>query len=157
MAVDQLEGFESLSKALDELGLGDGGKAVRFATRKAAKEVHERAQTNAPVGKRPSHKTYKGRTVSAGFGKRNIIMKMRSGAKRDGVATRYTAFIGPIKEAFYMSQFVELGKDTKHKQAPQPWLRPAMRNGQGEAVSTFKDEMRKKIDRIAKANAKKKA
>ena len=151
LAVQQLQGFESLAKALEELGGLDSGKATRFATRKAAQKVHASAEQKAPVGKRPVHRTYKGRKVTAGFGKRHIIMKVSGGAKKDGYFTRFTANIGPSKEAFYMSQFVELG--TKKMRAQQ-WLRPAMKSTSADALDTFTDEIGKKIKRIAKANAK---
>jgi len=146
----RLEGFESLSRALEELKMGQGSQAINFATRKAAVPILEKARQNAPVGERPLHKIYTGQTVSSGYGKRNIIMRMGS----DKAKTRRTALIGPTAKAYYMSQFVELGKNIKHKMRAQPWLRPAIRGQQTSSVYILKTELKKKIDRIAKANAK---
>jgi HK97 gp10 family phage protein len=106
------------------------------------KIVHKRALATIPVGTVP-HTTYKGRRVFGGFSKRNLRL-LSFIERRTG---NVVAVVGPSREAFYATQFVELGTS---KMAARPWLRPAFRASQSAVLSEVTGQIRRRLQRIAR-------
>jgi len=132
---DLLQKFESL-----KTNVARG--ALRTATRKAAKIVAAEAESRAPQGTE-LHKTYKGRVVAPGFLSRNVKVKMWYDTARAAVG----ASIGVAKEAFYGTQFLEIGTSKIPK---RPWLVPSLEAKRAEAERNFVVELRAAIDRAIK-------
>lgn len=145
--VQAVSGMAGLMAALDELRVGVARSAMRKAGKAAGEVVRKEAQSRAPVGQTP-HKTYKGRIVAPGFLQRHVQVKS-SFRSRTGLL-RVT--IGPHKEAFYGSQFVEIGTS---KMPKQPWLVPALVSTRGEVEEIFVGALRAAIQK-AVAQGKKK-
>ena len=150
----ELQGFEDLTRKLKRLGKSLGGKTLRQASMSATLPVLQTARANAPVGDlvytydygthEPYPKrTHKGRLVGPGFGARSLARKSLISPD----ATRVTVLIGPRPEAFYMTQFVELGTS---RQEPQPFLEPALRSNQSAVISRLRTILKRKIDRVAR-------
>ena len=139
---NSLEGVAELTANLNALGIEMAGKQLRGTARAAMKIVHAKALATIPVGTVP-HTTYKGRRVFGGFSKRNLKLITRINKRTGSVE----AIIGPSREAFYATQFVELGTS---KMAARPWLRPAFESSQDAVLREIGTQMRKRIDRIAK-------
>jgi len=142
-----IQGFEELQANLLRLKEGVAKNAMRHATRKAAEIVRQAAESRAPVGS-VSHKTYLGRSVAPGFLSRNI-RKLVFVDKRRGVVR---AAIGPSKEAFYGSQFVEIGIPSRGIPA-RPFLQLSLAANIGNAENEFTIELRKAIGRAIKRGA----
>lgn len=134
--------MEGLKEALESLQTNVARNALRFATRKAAQVVRDEAAARAPVGTM-AHKTYKGRKVAPGFLSRNLNAAVTYIRSRGVVLAR----IGPRREAFYGSQFVEVGTSRTPK---QPWLVPAYESKRQEVEQTFVRELRAAIARAVK-------
>ena len=141
MATPPLKGFQELQKALKDLGAEAGGKDLRAALMQASLPAFKQARANAPVGEVP-HRTYRGRLVAPGFGRRSVARKSR--LSRD--KSTATVMIGVKPEAYYMVAFVEIGTS---KMPKQPWLEPALRSTQTEVVDRFKDRLRRRIEKRA--------
>lgn len=137
-----VEGADTLRKQLESLKASAARNALTVATRKAAKVVRDEAEARAPVGTEP-HKTYKGRLVAPGFLSRSI--KTVVSYSRSSGTVR--AAIGPTAEAFYGSQFLEIGTSKIPK---RPWLVPSYTASLGEVESTFVRELKNAIDRAIK-------
>ncbi|WP_133164203.1 HK97-gp10 family putative phage morphogenesis protein [Solimonas fluminis] len=137
-----LDGVAQLMRQLEELGLAANGKALRAAVRAGSRPVVKRAKQLIPEGA-DAHRTYRGRLVTPGFAKRSIrtVTKLSRDKQKASVA------IGVRAEAFYATQFVELGTS---RQAPQPWLRPAMEQTQQEQLAALGDSLKKTIEKAAK-------
>lgn len=141
MTRETVEGLKELSRKLAALGEKVGGKALRQATLNASTPALKAAKLAAPVGQ-VAHKTYKGRLVAPGFLKRSI---KRKSYYKNGKAV---AMIGVKAEAFYGVQFVEKG--TKNISA-KPWLVPAFVNNRDNMEQRLKDQIKKKIERLARS------
>ena len=146
----QITGFKELSAQLSAMGRAAGGKALRSAAMTATLPVLHKAKENAPVGNPPYEsgdpypkRTYKGRLVTPGFLKRNIARK--SQLSRDG--QRVTVMVGPRAEAFYGTQFIELGTSAIPR---RPWLEPAFRSSLNAVNARMKERLKVLIDKAAK-------
>lgn len=138
-----IQGARTLSAQLSALGAIAGGKAARAAAVNAVKPAVAAARANAPVSDRNYlKKTYKGRPVAPGFLKRNIIA--RSTIAKDKRTIRVS--IGPRKEAFYGTQFIEVGTSTIAK---QPWLEPAFRSNKEVMIRNLSKALEKQIKKAA--------
>jgi HK97 gp10 family phage protein len=137
-----LEGARDLAAKLVALKPSQQGRALRDAVQKAMLPTYRDALHTIPVGTKP-HKTYKGRVVEPGFAQQNLRLKTWTSKDKQAAA----AMVGVNPEAFYVLQFIELGTS---KLPPRPWLEPAFRSNKGLAVSTITDELRKRIERIAR-------
>ena len=138
------EGFKALSRQLNKLGAAAGGKVLRSAAMSASLPILRAAQTNAPVNDRDYLKrTYKGRLVAPGFLKRNIARKAILSKDKRFVKV----MIGPKPEAFYGTQFIEVGTS---KIPARPWLRPAIESKRSEAVRRLGEQLKKNILKAAK-------
>lgn len=133
----EIEGLKELSRALKELDPRKQQRAIRNAASAAMLPVMKEARNRVPQGDR-AHKTYKGRWVAPGFASRNI--KRSSKTSRDKM--RFTASVGVSREAFYATQFVELG--TTYISAI-PWLRPAYESNRKNVENLFKKKLREQI------------
>lgn len=139
---NQLEGVANLTKALLEMGVQTAAKELRGTARSAMKIVYEKAQATIPVGSFP-HTTYKGRRVFGGFSKRTLKLVSRINKYNKSAE----ALIGPVMEAFYATQFVELGTS---KMAARPWLRPAFEASQEAVLKEVSVQLRKRLERAAR-------
>jgi HK97 gp10 family phage protein len=137
---NKLEGVAAMTKALNELGARTAAKELRGTARAAMKIVHEKAMATMPVGAFP-HTTYRGRRVFGGFSKRNLKLATRINKYSKSVE----AIVGPSREAFYATQFVELGTS---KMPARPWLRPAFESSQDAVLSEISSQLRKRIARL---------
>ena len=104
----------------------------------AATPIVREARLRIPIGD-VEHRTYKGNLVAPGFAQRNI----RKASKIiDG---RAVVSIGVRREAFYATQFVELGTQ---KMDATPWLVPAFENQRDEVERRLADQLRTKIAKL---------
>lgn len=145
-----IKGYKELSEQIAALGDAAGAKVLRSAARAAMKPALEAAERAAPVAEPPytypygtvdpyPKKTYKGRYVTPGFASRNIVLVTSVDKDKNTVRVR----LGPRKEAFYTTQFLELGTS---KIAKRPWLEPAFRGALAAVDAALKTELRKKLD-----------
>jgi hypothetical protein len=115
--------------------MGKGGKlasvlrsAVRAAVNKTKSDATARlVQSPSPAGETYRRESYRGhwsynkkRLLFPGYAKRHVIVKTY--VSRDKRSA--TAAVGPTKEAFYASQFLEFGIPSAGYPA-QPWLGPS--------------------------------
>ncbi len=134
-----LTGVAQLNAQLAALGEATRKRALRAAVRAAGNVVVRAARTKAPVGTEP-HKTYKGRLVAPGFAKRSVRQVVRLNREGDTAS----AAIGVRAEAFYATQFVEVGMPSRGIPA-QPWLRPALAESQEAAEAALAASLRKSL------------
>lgn len=146
----KIEGARELSMRLSEMGQAAGGKALRSAVMGAALPALRAAQAAAPVGNPPYEsgdpypkRTYKGRLVTPGFLRRSIRRVSRLSPDK----TVATVSIGPRAEAFYGTQFIELGTS---KIAKRPWLEPSFRASLPQINDRLRDRLKALIDKAAK-------
>ena len=145
MAVGKITGTRELSRKLVALGKQVGPKILRSATLSATLPILRQAQVNAPVNDRDFLRvTHTGRRVAPGFLKRNI--KRKTILSRD--KSKVIVLIGPTSEAFYGTQFVEIGTS---KMAPQPWLRPAVRQRRKEFIARLRAKLKAGIEKVARS------
>lgn len=133
----RIEGLKELSDKLVQMDKKMGLKTLRQAVMSASLPAFREAKLRAPIGEEP-HRTFKGNLVSPGFTSRNIKRRSKVDRRR-GTAT---VAIGPINEAFYATQFVELG--TKYIEE-YPWLTSAFESKESAMTDRLRDVLRKKI------------
>ena len=140
----RVKGQRGLSRKLSRMGTQVGGKTLRSAALGSTLSLLRQAQANAPEDERSYLKqVYTGRMVAPGFLKRNIGRKSILSADR----TFVKVMVGPRAEAFYGTQFVEIGTS---RQPPRPWLVPAFTATKDKVFSTFKIKLDKLIKRAAR-------
>lgn len=139
-----LEGVAELDRKLAEMGKAVTGKALRAAVRAGGNVVKKAAQAKIPKGEQ-MHRTYKGRIVAPGFSSRNV----RVVTKLDKTGEKASAAIGVRKEAFYATQFVELGVPA-HGIAARPWLRPAMAETRDMQQTAIAQALKRQVERAAR-------
>lgn len=137
---NELLGVKELTQQLVDMGVKVAAKELRATARGAMKIVYDQAVANIPVGSVP-HTTYKGRRVFGGFAKRNI--KLVTKINSDG---SIAAIVGPSREAFYATQFVELGTS---KMAAKPWLRPAFEAKKDAVLLEISAQLKKRLERLS--------
>lgn len=142
MAQTEIEGAKKLSQQLQKLGAAASGKILSQSASYAMTPVVNAARQSAPRGSK-AHKTYKGRLVAPGFLARNIKKKTRRWKGGHGV----TVSVGPHREAFYGTAFVELG--TKNAPAKE-WLEPAFDARKEQVISRLTGRLRQKIKAAAR-------
>lgn len=135
-----LQGVAQLTKQLQQLGAAFTVPVLRSAVRAGIQPAKKQAIAMAPAGS-VAHRTYKGRLVAPGFGKRSIRVVTKVNADK----TTVSAALGVRREAFYMVNFVERGTS---KMPAQPWLRPAMKSTQSEQEAAFAAQLIKRIDKV---------
>ena len=106
----------------------------------AATPVVREARLRIPVGD-IEHRTYKGNLVAPGFGQRSI----RKSSKIIDVLAVVSICVR--REAFYATQFVELGTQ---KMDATPWLVPAFENQRDEVERRLADQLRTKIAKLTR-------
>src|SRR5688572_21674751 len=137
----QLEGVAEATAALNDLGVQLAAKELRGTVKGALEEVEHRARARIPQGTEP-HKTYRGRLVSPGFAISTLHIETGLN-KRTGSAW---ALLGVEREAFYATQFQELG--TRLHPA-QPWLVPSFVESEDSMLSGVASELRTRVKKIA--------
>jgi HK97 gp10 family phage protein len=142
-----LEGYAELERKLAALASPkEGAAALRAAVRKPARVVMNRAKANIArisPGETPYHRTYKGREVGAGFAARSLRVVISLAKNRSSVSAR----IGVRREAFYATQFFEVG--TAYLPA-QPWLVPAFESSIATMTRGVGEVLKAHIEKIAK-------
>ena len=138
----KLEGVKELAEKLKRMPDKVRRKAIRQATRAAANVVTKAARAAITVGSE-AHYTYKNRLVSPGFAKRNITADVK--VSRD--MSTATARIGPKREAFYATAFLELGTS---RNAKQPWLVPSFEQSQSQVLEIYISKLRQAIEQAAR-------
>ena len=142
---DNFIGGKELARKLAKLGKAAGGKALRNAATVSMTPVVKAAKAAAPKGD-VEHTTYKGRIVAPGFLSRNI--KKKTFLSKD--KTFVSASVGPSREAFYGTQFVEIGRDKTTSQDADPWLEPVFLATKGQVLTKFKEKMKANILKAAR-------
>jgi len=133
--------MRDLLKKLDRIESATAIKALRSAALLSTTPAIKAMKLAIPVGK-DTHRTYKGRLVAPGFAKRSIkrVAKIEKG--------KLVVRIGVKAEAFYAVQFVERG--TRHMSA-RPWLQRTFESNQKNMERRFRDQLKRKIEKIARA------
>ena len=147
-------GLKDLDKALNQIakeyGAKEGVKTLRAALRNAAKPVLEEAKAKAPAKSgalRDSIKVSVGKPTKADY--------------QSGSATKDTVAVARVKAGnnkkansggVWYANMVEYGTE---RQAPVPYLRPAIDSKSETSVSIFADELGKSIDKSVKRLQKK--
>lgn len=92
----------SALRLLSTIEKATSDKFIKQSAKAALKPMHDSMVRDMPKGK-GVHRTYKGRLVAPGFGKRSLKLKQTLAKETPG------ARLNLAKEAFYMLQFVERG------------------------------------------------
>lgn len=158
----QITGLEELRTTLQGVSYDTQRKGGRYALRKAAQVVRDKARQNASavddsatpedisknIVERWNGRLFK-RTGDLGF-----RIGVLGGAKGHAAASGEVQGKGkanPGGDTFYW-RFLEFG--TEHS-AAKPFIRPAIDSTQNEVVSTFVTEFDKHVERAIKRHAKK--
>jgi len=134
---------EQLKSLADAAGPRKADQVIRTSLRFAMTPAAKMARAKAPVGT-VAHKTYKGRFVTPGFLSRSIRVAVTR--VRDG---RASALLGPTKEAFYGTTFIETGWGKVGPDAA-PWLEPAFNATKGEVLDRFRKKLAERIEKERK-------
>ena len=137
----ETDGFQALARRFRKLEIKTQGKMLGQVANYAMTPVVKAAKRNAPVGK-VAHKTHKGKLVAPGYGKRTIKKRMIKWKDGNGV----NIIVGPAKDAYYLTQFVEIGT---FKQPRQDWLLKSYRQTKNIVEQRFSDRLGKKIEQQA--------
>lgn len=141
-----LEGVADLTKKLIDIAGAMAPKELRGTVKGAIEEAEHLARARIPQGSEP-HKTYRGRLVSPGFAVSTLHVETYINKKTGSAG----AALGTSREAFYATLFVELG--TVNTPA-QPWLRPSFEESQDPMLRRIADELRRRVEKIAKRRAR---
>lgn len=154
----QITGLDELKATLEGVSYDTQRKGGRFALRKAAQVIREKAKANAMRLDDPET----GRTIAANIAERwdgkffrrtGGDMKSRIGVLGGSIrrATKGNPDTG-AGGATPHAMLVELG--TEHSRA-QPYLRPAAEESVNQVVNTFVTEFDRHVERAIKRHAKK--
>lgn len=138
----QLIGTKELLAKLKKLSKTAEPKQIRSAVSFALTPVKNAASANAPRGSQ-AHKTYKGRLVAPGFLARSIKKTARVSRDKQSVI----GSVGPSREAFYGTQFIELGTKNIRR---APWLEPAYSSKEQIVIKRFADKLEDRIKKAAR-------
>ena len=138
----ELLGVTKLSGKLKKLIASAEPRQIRSAVSYALTPVVKAAKAAAPVGTQ-AHKTYKGKLVAPGYLSRNIKKTARVSRDKQVVI----GSVGPSREAFYGTQFVEVGTS---KISRAPWLTPVFEANQAAMIDRFGDKLEALIKKAAK-------
>lgn len=136
-----LAGAADLIAKLQALGALDDGKIARGAVHAGMGAVLKNAQTKIPVGTR-LHRTYKGRLVAPGFGRRSLRI-VTTTKTDDGLIA---ALLGVRAEAYYETQFLEKG--TKKIRGTH-WLQQSFSDSQDAMKTATVAYLQKRLLKIA--------
>lgn len=136
-----LAGSADLIKKLQVLGALDNNNITRGAVRAGMNATKAIALTRIPVGHR-IHKTYKGRTVAPGFGKRSLRVIVTSRTDSGNVA----ALLGVDPEAYYETQFLERGTS---KIRATHWMSSSFYDSKDEQETGMVAYLQKRLTKIA--------
>jgi len=143
MAELHVEGLAEVNRKLAELQRKTGRKVLRSALVNATTPAVRQMKMAVPVGT-VAHRTYEGRLVSPGFLKRSI--RRVSSKTKTGASVR----IGVRREAFYGVEFIESGKDLRHRAAAHPWFKVSFEAKAPEMTRRFASQLRSKIEEAAR-------
>lgn len=160
--VTKMEGLEGVLATLKSLPpelVSKGGGPVRFAVRKAATLIRDRAAANMRARGMTPGKTEK--NFATGFTAKHIIAKRTKLTRIKGerfVVTVKTAShpngnkIG--KKPIRTNDIAFIMEAGSAKQPAEPWLRPAFDEKRVEAASVMERELKAAIDRIVRKLAR---
>lgn len=137
-----LAGAADCIRKLQALGALDNGKIALGAVRAGIQPAFTAAEAKIPVGTR-MHRTYKGRLVAPGFGKRSLVI-VTTKKTNDGLPS---ALLGVRGEAYYETQFLERGTS---KMRAQPWLRSSFYSTQDAMEAAMVAYLQKRLAKLAK-------
>ena len=138
MSDSSVKGLKKLDAKLNQLQAQTAAKALVQSVRLSLTPLVQEARIRIPWSDR-AHRTYKGTLVAPGFASRSI----KKSAKLVGGVAR--GVVGVKREAFYATQFVELGTD---KIDAQPWLVPAFKARRVDIEKKFTKDLKRKIDKL---------
>ena len=140
----EIEGLDILEDKLLKMEAKVGGKFLRQALSKAATPVVRSAKQKAPVDTGALRQSI-GKATRKGRGKN--VASVFIGPKQSNaraVALANTKRSKPIRGIFY-GHMVEIGYG---RQAPQPFLRPALEENAANSVKIFGDDLKVKIESV---------
>jgi len=152
-------GFEELAKKFRKLEMKTQDKLTTQVPRFAMTPVRDAGRSNGPKGirghfvarKRVSKAHGAARTggiyVPPGYGARSIDIDVKRWSNKAGA----TVSVGPSSNAFYLTQFVEIGTG---KQPRQDWLLKTYRQTKSQVEKRFADRMGQKIEQLAGNSSK---
>lgn len=152
----KIHGIKELQAKLDAMGKGKKLSSVlRSAVRAGMNKVKSDAASRLITSPNPDadtyapgylgHQSYKGNWLLPGFAKRHV--KLETYVSRDKQSA--TAVVGPVKEAFYASQFVEFGIPSRGYSA-HPWLVPAFSANRSLAISELTKKIQQRLVQLAR-------
>ncbi|TNE75550.1 MAG: hypothetical protein EP334_10050 [Gammaproteobacteria bacterium] len=173
----EVTGMEELQKKISSIIYATDKKIVAQAVRAALKPMLNAARANAPTGK-DAHRTRKGRLVSPGHLKRNIVLRKLKTAHSSiiayGIWAHGEAYYGQIIEQGWVPgkrtkaqrnyrDWLKRGSTLRRKRRKQlsdpgsgkkipgkPWLGPAYRAHKDQVASNFEKAMVNKINAAMK-------
>lgn len=134
--------LREINARLKKLSESTTGSILRVAANKGIQPAAKKARATIPKGKF-AHKTYKGNTVAPGFASRSIRVQTRLSRDKQSALAQ----LGVLPEAFYATQFVELGTS---RQRAQPWLVPSFESTVKEQQSSVAESLKKSLEKAAK-------
>jgi len=150
----QIKGARELIRTLEDMGKGGKVAAVlRGAVRDGMKVTRveaagQLASMESRQEKPQAHKAYpprsRGLMLMPGYAARHILMEVF--ISKDKQAAK--AVVGPIKEAFYASAFVEFGVPAYGIPA-RPWLVPAFEDNRRYAENEIGRSIAKRVTKLA--------
>lgn len=146
MADEALRGVADLTAKINALGGLSGPTALRAAVKAGMTPALNAAKPRAPVGHK-AHKTYKGNWVQPGFGRDSVHIETHVSVSKE-IAT---ALLGPSKEGFYLTQFLEHG--TKYIDPKKfAWLVPAFRSSLEQCKTALTSSLKDSLAKLIKAS-----
>jgi len=146
----EVEGLEELEKRLLAISADMAGKNVRNSLMKAGKVVFDDMKANVKTGNVTRKvKTDKGGTVTISPGFLKSRIKRRSRLNRTGQARGFkgdsivSVSIGVYKVPYVAA--VEYGAANRGVRA-QPFIRRALENNVDQVISTFKADLKRRLD-----------
>lgn len=140
----ELMGTSVLSRKLAKLQAGPRGRALRSVVRAGMKPAQDLWKSTIPVGKE-AHKTYKGRLVAPGFGRRSIRVVTKLSKDKH----QASAALGVRSEAFYHTWFIEQQRGFTKGRLPSTLVK-AFEDTQSRQLTEVAEKLKKIIQDAAR-------
>jgi HK97 gp10 family phage protein len=145
MAEEALRGVSQTLAQINALGGLAKPTALRAAVKAGMTPALNAARPHAPVGHK-AHKTYKGNWVQPGFGRDSVHIETHVSVTKE-IAT---ALLGPSKEGFYLTQFLEHG--TKYIDPKKfAWLLPSFRGSLEQCKTALANSLKDSLGKLIRA------
>ena len=146
----EVKGLRELGEKLKELSTKEALKIAKSATGGAAQVIKKKAKQKAAIAERPyivkQNKGDQGILVQPGNVPKNIIAKK---IKSNLTSEHIVAVRGKRKDG-YANRVGILMEFGTVKQAPRPFMRPALYNGKNEAIEVMKKRIADGIKKATK-------